>query len=243
MKLFNDDCINVMKSLEDKSIDLIATDPPYGVNFKNDFYDDSEEVIIKNIPIWFNEWYRILKDDSFIFLFVGIKTIHHWINEGINAGFSFKNIIATRSFNNGAKKADNNFGFQFQPILLFSKGKGKKFNDVDFIPTSLEWYNDKRNKNPKKYTYEYPNWIKTDWAFATEKRATKSIHPNEKNIKLLEFLVSVLSNENDIILDPFMGSGTTGIACKNTNREFIGIELNTNYYDLCNQRIITINKK
>lgn len=237
MKLFNDDCMNILTKLENNSIDLIATDPPYGVNFKNDFYDDSLESIVKNMPLWYNEWFRLLKDDSYLFLFVGVKTIHYWITEGIKAGFIYKNIIATRSFNNGAKKAKNNFGFQFQPILLFSKGVGKAFNDVDLIPTSLEWYNDKRNKNPKKYTYEYPNWIKTEWAFASEKRANNSIHPNEKNVKLLEFLIGVLSNKNDVVLDPFMGSGTTGLACQNIERDFIGIELNPKYFNICQNRL------
>lgn len=64
------------------------------------------------------------------------------------------------------------------------------------------------------------------------KNSTKNNHPNEKNIELIEFLIKVLSNENDTILDNFMGAGGTGIACKNTNRNFIGIDINKELYEL-----------
>ena len=110
--LYNGDCLTVMKALDKSSVDCIITDPPYGVNFKNDFYDDSEEFVAKQIPKWFKQWYRLLKDNSYLYLFVGVKTLHIWIQEGLNAGFVFKNIIATRSFNNGAISPKNNFGFQ-----------------------------------------------------------------------------------------------------------------------------------
>ncbi len=235
--IFNQDCLEGMKTMKDNEFDLIVTDPPYAVNFKNNIYDDSFDTIINNIPEWFKQWYRLLKEDSYLFVFVGVKTLHIWIEEGIKAGFNYKNIIATRSFNNGSPTPKNNFGFQFQPIIVFSKGKGKPFNNIDFIPTSEEWFKDKRNKNPKPYTYSYPNWIKTDWCFATEKRATKNLHPNEKNVKLLKFIIEIASNEDDYVLDSFSGSASTAVACIQTNRNFIGFELNEEYYKFGNERI------
>lgn len=237
MILLQGDCLELMKQVPDKSIDCIITDPPYGVGFKNDFYDDSEEAVLKKMPGWFNEWYRILKNDCYLFIFVGVKTIHHWINEGITAGFTYKNIIAARSFNNGAINPKNNFGFQFQPILVFSKGKGKSFNEYDFIPTSEAWFKDKRNKNPKPFTYQYPNFIKTEWAFATAKRASKNLHPNEKNVDFIKFLVGIATKEGETVLDSFAGSGSTGVACKNLNREFIGMELDEKYYKVACERL------
>lgn len=237
ISLYNEDCLEVMKTLNDNSIDAIITDPPYGVNFKNDFYDDSVDSVMQNIPKWFDEWYRLLKDDSYLFLFVGVKTLHNWIQCGIDKGFTYKNIVATRSFNSGAIIPKNNFGFQFQPVIIFSKGKGKKFNQVDFIPTSVEWFNDKRNKNPKPYTYQYPNWIKTEWAFATEKRASKNLHPNEKNVQLLKFFIELTTNKGDVLLEPFMGSGSCGVASKELGRDFIGIELDETYFNNARNRI------
>lgn len=236
-KIHNGDCMDVMKQMSDESVDCIVTDPPYGVAFKNGFYDDTTETVLKHMPKWFEQWFRILKENSYVYVFVGVKTIHQWVQTGVDAGFVFKNIIATRSFNNGAPAPKNNFGFQFQPILVFSKGRGKNFNEVDFIPTSQEWLKDKRNKNPKPYTYSYPNWIKTEWGFASAKRAVGSLHPNEKNVDLIKFLIELSTNENDIVLDPFMGSGTTGVACRNLGRDFIGIELDRSYFDIASDRI------
>ena len=88
--VFNGDCLPLMKQVQPESIDLILTDPPYGVNFKNEFYDDSKESVLGAMPEWFFEWYRILKDDSYLMLYVGVKTLHHWISAGIKTGFNFK---------------------------------------------------------------------------------------------------------------------------------------------------------
>lgn len=237
MQLFNTDCLDTMKTIPSNTIDGIVIDPPYGVEFHNHFYDDSRETVFSNAPKWFREYYRILKENSYMFVFVGVKTIHEWIQAGIDAGFEYKNIVATRSFNNGSPTPKNNFGFQFQPILVFSKGKGKPFNNVDFIPTSAEWFKDKRNKNPKPYTYSYPNWIKTEWCFASAKSSISNLHPNQKNVDLIKFLIKISTNKGDTILDSFMGSGTTGVACTECDRNFIGIEMDSKYFKVAKERI------
>lgn len=236
IKLYNDDCTRVMNNINEK-FDCIITDPPYGVGFKNNFYNDLNNYVLNEMPKWFMCWYNLLKFDCYLFLFVGVKTLHNWIFTGIENGFNYKNIIATRSFNNGSKRAKNNFGFQFQPIIVFSKGSGKTLNKTNFFKTSYEWFKDKRNKNPNEYTYEYPNFIKTDVVYATEKRSSNSIHPNEKNIKLIEFLINISTNTNELVLDCFAGSGTTGIACTNTNRKCVLIEQNEEYCKIIANRL------
>lgn len=235
--IFNDDCVEVLKDLPEESIDLILTDPPYGVNFKNDFYDDSVDSVLKSMPTWFEQWYRLLKQDSYLLLYVGVKTLHLWMQAGIDTGFQLKNVVATRAFNNGMANSKNNFGFQFQPVIVFSKGAGKKFNEVDFVPTSKEWFRDKRNKNPKEFTYQYPNWIEPEWSFATVKSDKKNLHPNEKNVKLLKFFIELTTNPNDIVLDCFGGSGSTAVACIESGRKFITIEKDANYFNVIKGRI------
>ena len=237
MPIINADFLEYSKYIPDEQFDLIITDPPYGVGYKNKYYNDSEEYVLSNMYKWYQEWFRLLKPDGYLVLFVGVKNLDHWLVNAKITGWTFKNIIATRSFKNGSKRAPNNFGFQFQPVLLFSKGKGHNFNKVDFIPTSKEWFNDKRNKNPNPYTYEYPNWIKTEWAFGTAKNSIKNNHPNEKNVDLIEFLVKVLSNEGDVVLDPFMGSGSTGLACKKCGRDFIGVDINEDLVNVAKSRL------
>lgn len=245
-KLNKGNCAKYLSGLKDSSVDLLCSDPPYFVSYKQDIYDDSKDKILTMIPSWFKEWHRLLKDDSYLFLHVGIKNINVWIDEGIRAGFTFKNIIATRAFNNGSMVA-NNFAFVMQPILVFSKGKGRKFNKVDFFPTSEEWQKDKRNKNAKPFTYQYPNFIPTEITYGTEvfggmsaAQADKA-HPNAKNVKLIQFLIQISTDEGDIVLDPFMGSGTTGVAALQCGRNFIGCEMNKLWFENSFKRISNAN--
>jgi DNA modification methylase len=241
VELIFGDCLEKMPEIPNQSIDMILTDPPYGVNFKS-FYNDTKKYVFGEIDKWYSVFFDLLKIGKYLFIFVPVLEIHKWIESGIKNGFIFKNIIATKTHFIGKPKLKNNFSFEFQPIVVFSKNKSQKLNDYDFIPTSTSWLNDKRNKNKKSFTYLYPNYIDKDICFSnTKSTKNNSIklerHPNEKNIKMLEFLVGISTNSNDIVLDPFMGSGTTGVACKNLNRNFIGIEFDKKYFEDAKQRI------
>ena len=88
--------------------------------------------------------------------------------------------------------------------------------------------------NRQSDTYERPKYVGS---------IEKGLHPTQKNLGLMEWLVKIHSNENDLILDPFMGSGTTGVACINTNRKFIGIELDEKYFNIARNRIELILEK
>lgn len=74
--IVNQDCLVEMKAMADNSIDLILTDPPYGVNFKNDFYEDSSDLVEQLIPVWYKEMYRILKQDCYVVLYVGLRNLN-----------------------------------------------------------------------------------------------------------------------------------------------------------------------
>lgn len=242
LKLYNGDCGDILPQIEDESVDCIVTDPPYGVNFKQDFYDDGTESVDVQMPRWFNEWHRVLKDDCYAFVFTGIRNIEKWISCGIESGFTFKNIIATRAFNNGSMVRNrNNFMFTLQPILLFSKGNGKPFNDVDMFPTSSEWMKDSRNRKPKPFTYQYPNFIEPCIAYGTEvfggEKNNKEWHPNAKNTKLISFFIQISSVCGGCILDPFMGSGTTGVSALANERSFIGIEKDAHWFEVASKRL------
>lgn len=76
MILYNNDCLAIMKKQESDSIDLILADPPYGVDFKNDVYNDSADYIEQLIPVWYKEMYRILKDDCYVILYVGLRNLN-----------------------------------------------------------------------------------------------------------------------------------------------------------------------
>ena len=239
LRCHNADCFDVLPKIPSESVDLVITDPPYGVNFKNDFYNDNNDDVIMQMPTLFSELKRVMKPNSYLFIFLGVKNLHLWTKCALDSGLTFKNIVATRAFTNKAIPTKNNFVFQFQPVLVLSKGGGRKFNDVDFVPTSEQWFKDKRNKNPQEFTYSYPNWIKSEWAYATPtgKRNNTTGHPNEKNVDLLQFFVKIASDEGDVVLDPFMGSGSCGVACRELKRQFVGIEKDKHWFDVANGRL------
>jgi site-specific DNA-methyltransferase (adenine-specific) len=222
-----------MNSIDDQSIDLIITDPPYGVGFSKGF-DDSLSHVTSHIAAWFQAMSRILKDGSHIYIFIPTVEVGLWVTEA-NKYFTLKNILSARTYTSGTYLKDNYY-FNNQLVLFLHKGKGKKFKEYDIIPTSEAWFKDKRNKNPKPYTYAYPAFL-PDKLYANTRGSKKKRHPAEKNPELIKFFIGVSSNPGDVVLDPFMGGGSTGIACAALNREFIGIELNPKYYNMATQRI------
>jgi site-specific DNA-methyltransferase (adenine-specific) len=234
-KIIQADCLDYLAELEDSAVDMILIDPPYGVNFKNDFYNDDKYFVQSESVKWLSELYRVLKNNSHCYIFTGTKSLNLWLTNVENSEFEFKNILHIPSYCNG-QYLKNNFCFRTEHILYLAKGKGRDFNEVDFIKTSQAWLKDQRNTKKKEYTYLYPNFW--DFIFANEKSNTKkNLHPNQKNVKLLEILIQLSTNKDDIVLDCFAGSGSTLLAAKNTNRRYMGCEKDEGYFRIAFDRL------
>lgn len=222
-KLYNNDCLELIKRIKDKSIDLIVTDPPYkttargnagnaggmlksklNMNGKVFKYNDIKPK--EYIP----ELYRILKDGSHCYIMSNHVNLQEILNTATECGFHF---IKCLIWDKGNKIMGQCYMSQFEYILFFRKGKHKKINncgtsDILSIP----------NKK-------------------TKDENGKNLHDVEKPVQLMKILVENSSNEKDIVLDPFMGIGSTGIACVELNRNFIGIEIDENYFNIAKERI------
>lgn len=240
-QIINGDCLEVMKTLEENSIDLILTDVPYGVNFKNDFYDDSKDYVFSNYEEWIREYSRLLKNGSHCYIFIPTLEADKWISM-VKKYLNFNNLLATRTYTKNLY-LKNNFKYDLQLVIFASKGTANRLNAVDFIKTSESWFKDKRNSNPKEFTYMYPSFM-PDYIFSNVKGNSKEAlgHPNQKNVSFLKNLIMLSSNEGDIVLDSFMGSNSTGLACVETNRKFICIEQDEKYYGIGINRINEFNK-
>ena len=232
--VYNMDCLEGMKKLSDNSIDLIITDPPYGVEFSKGF-NDSKETVSNNIDLWLKEMYRVLKPTCHCYIYIPTKEAAMWLTN-IEKNFDIYNILSTRTYTKNTY-IKNNFQFNSQLIVYCSKGVAKKFNDVDFIRTSESWLKDKRNKNPKEFIYLYPAFITECYSSKWCGKNTGYRHPCAKSVKLIEFFIKLSSNEGDIVLDPFAGGGSVVVAAENTNRNYIAYELNKEYYDYILSRI------
>lgn len=215
IKLVHGDCLEVMKNIPDNSIDLIVTDPPYLINYSSKWNlkgNSGKPITGDNdydlIEKSIKEMYRVLKSNSAAYIFCSPKRIDYFMKCCLDVGFIIKNSIIWVKNNWTSGDLKGAYGQQYEIIILLNKGR--------------RYFNGKRLSDV---------WFFDRVAFQHQ------FHPNEKPVKLLEQCILKHSDEGNIILDPFMGSGSTGIACLNTNRRFIGIEKNAKYYEIAIQRV------
>ena len=223
------DCLEVMKDIPDKTIDLIVTDPPYNVSATNDggtinkvkkLNKSLKDLVETNITNGYDietlgeEFMRVMKEPN-IYLWCNKTQIPEYFKFYVEK-YKCKFDILCWHKNNALPTYSNKYLSDTEYLLYFRKGKGKCF--------------------PKSYEDAKTYYI----APINHKDKKKYKHPTIKPLDITEKVIKNSSKENDIILDPFMGSGTTGVACKQLNRNFIGIELLEEYFNIAKERINSI---
>lgn len=218
--LIQGDCIvELQKLIEDNvKVDLIVTDPPYMINYKSDVRQRySEEIHDFNTPILNDDnddliievlplLYKILKDDGALYMFCNSTRIDFFKSE-IQKIFNYRNILVWIKNNWSMGDIPTTYGKQTEFIVYAMKGRHILRNGRD-----------------------------TDVLFYDRVSGNKQFHQNQKPVPLLEFLISKSSDKGDTVLDAFMGSGSTGVACLQMDRDFIGIELDRKYYEISKKR-------
>lgn len=241
--IINMDCIEGMKDIPDESIDLIIADPPYNLNKNFGQWDESKN---KNIWLpwskdWLNECQRILKKDGNIFVY----GIHHhlcWLQcHMIDIGLEYRRQIIWY-YENGFSGYKKTLQAHYEPLLWFSKGKSYTYNVIREPYKSTERLKNKIIKNGKIWTPHPDGRMAGDvWSFPTlagrRFKDEKVNHPTQKPLSISERIVKHFSNESDIILIPFGGSGSECVASKKLNRNFIAFELNEDYIKIANKRL------
>lgn len=233
------DCLEVIKQIPDGSVDCVITDPPYGIEYKA-FRSGRGNIINDDNLCWVDKFCkeisRVLKHGNHIYCFTDIEYSAEFIFGLRKNGFKIRNLL---TIPRGVKGNGGNriFQQQFEFCIFATLGKkedGRKFNKTKILKPSEVYLKDKRY-NPKEYLYRLPdNW---HWLKASEHNSKNILHPTQKSVECIETMLNISTNENDTILDPFMGSGTTGVACKHLNRNFIGIELDEHYFEIAKNRI------
>lgn len=237
VKLRKGDCIELMKDIPDGSIDMILCDLPYGTTACK------WDTIIPFEPLW-EQYKRIIKDNGAIVLFSDEPFTSQLVNSNIK-DFRYKWIWN--------KTRGSNFqNARFMPmkcheeICVFYKKK-PVYNPQYWYSSSYKTTERKRNKQIEGLAGGSAANVCTatisedgrryPLSILTYARDGKRIHPTQKPVALLEYLVKTYTNEGEVVLDNCMGSGSTGVACLRTNRKFIGIELEQKYYDIAKERI------
>ena len=235
--LLQGDCLELMKDIPDKSIDAIIADLPYGTTACK--WDD----IIPFDLLW-EQYNRITKDNAPIVLTASQPFTSTLISSNLK-GYKY-NWVWEKSKASNFVQVKNQPLKNFEDICIFTKD-GKKANYYPQMTTG-EPYKPRAGKKKTEVYNEIPNhtfrngskglrYPKAIQYFKTSESEGKVYHPTQKPVELIEYLINTYTNEGDTVLDNAMGSGTTGVACINTNRNFIGMELDDKYFEIAEKRI------
>lgn len=229
MKLYNDDCLNVLKNIESESVDLVVTDCPYHIvsggctniprrdecggmfNRRNAFIreDVTSGKLFENNDIEFKDWlpevYRVLKQGTHCYIMINARNLKDLQIEAEKVGFEFQNILIWYKQNATPNRYYLN---AYEMILMLKKGSARNINNMGC-----------------KNVLEIQNIL------------DGKTQPTEKPVRLNEMLIANSSNEGELVLDPFMGTGSCGVAAKKLKRDFIGIEIDKKYFDIAKNRI------
>ena len=243
IELWQGDCLELMKDIQNESVDMILCDLPYGTTACK------WDTIIPFETLW-EQYERIIKGNGAIVLtasqpFTSALVMsnpklfkHEWIWQKTSAS----NFMSMKY--QPAKKHEN--------IVVFCK-KSPTYYPIKDIPDKKTSINKGKEATSDVYgtnfsnarTYKdtglrYPSSVRLFSNQSGELNNVNRLHPTQKPVALFEYLIKTYTNEGETVLDNCMGSGTTGVACKNLNRKFIGIELDETYFNLAKERIESV---
>ena len=243
-KIYNMDCLQGMKFIPDKSIDMILCDLPYGTT------DCKWDNVIPFEPLW-EQYNRTIKDNGSICLF-GSEPFSTLLRMSNLKMYKYDWIwVKSKGSCSGFIHAKNMPMKQHELISVFSKSamghktllgdRRMKYNPQGLIykltkENSTKKFGSTVGKRPsqvEEYMREYTNYPTSILEFVSE----RGLHPTQKPVALFEYLIKTYTNEGETVLDNCIGSGTTAIACMNTNRNYIGFEISKEYCDIAEKRI------
>lgn len=204
------DCLELMRDIPDGSVDMICTDPPYGMSFQSNHRKERHNKIendssLEWIEDFTNEMFRVAKNNSAHYSFCSFHHVDKF-KIAFEKKFTVKNILIWEKNNTSMGDLYGDFAPKYEMCFLLHKGRAL--------------IRGKRDPNIFKFA-----------------RTRNELHPTQKPVDLMEYLISKFSDPGDVILDPFAGSGTTAIAALNTGRGYICIEKDPEYYKLATERV------
>ena len=233
INLYQGDCLELMKDIPDGSVDMILADLPYGTT------QNKWDSIIPFEPLW-EQYERIIKDNGAIVLTASQPFTTKLI--GSNFDLFRYELIWDKKLPTGHLNAKRMPLKRHENVLVFYKKlpvynpqftKGEPYDKGFALRLSENWGKQVAVSGKNASGRRYP----TSLIVKSNANQRVKLHPTQKPVALFEYLIKTYTNEGDTVLDNVMGSGTTGVACKNLNRNFIGIELDDEYFEIAKERI------
>ena len=217
INLMQGDCLERMKEIPDGWVDMVLTDPPYNIARENNFstmgrsgIDFGEWDKGADLFSYIDECFRVLSKNGSFVVFNDWRNLGDIARYAENVGFVTKDMLRLEKTNPMPRNRDRRYITDYECAIWFVMPKAKwTFNRQDD-------------------EYQRPKFVCS---------VDKGLHPTQKSLSLIEQLLNIHTNKNETVLDPFMGSGTTGVAAANLGRNFIGIELDESYYQVAEERI------
>jgi len=235
INLLHGDCLELMQGIPDGSIDMILCDLPYGTTACK------WDTIIPFEPLW-EQYRRVIKDNGAVVLF-GAEPFSSMLRMSNISWFKY-DWVWEKTKPSGHLNAKKQPMRATEYVSIFYR-KQCVYNPQGLIKGRYNNNRPSRGKKEKgKYVHglereigisEYTGYPKNILKFSNPNN--KNVHPTQKPVALLEYLIKTYTNEGEVVLDNCMGSGSTGVACINTNRNFIGIELDDEYFEIAKKRI------
>ena len=228
--LMKGDCLERMKEIPDGSVDLILTDPPYGTTACK--WDS-----VIDLPLMWEQLKRIVKPNGAIVMTASQPFTSLLVCSNLKM---FKYTMHWKKAPIGFLNSKKRPLINIEDLVIFS---GKTYNPQGLLDCSKKIKRGKQSVSVghdggrlrgDPYTQKYTNYPTQLIEFKGE----RGLHPTQKPVALMEYLIKTYTNENETVLDFTFGSGTTGVACMNTNRKFIGIEMDDHYFDIGTKRIL-----
>ena len=248
-KIHNADTFDILEQIPDDSVDLVIVDPPYGIGCGVWDVFKTEEAFIKFTDRWVNECFRVLKPTGTMWSFMGYSRIFDFVPilQGVGIVHLENWVVWARAKGRGSSKHLKSIR---EDIFHITKSDKFIWNNLKVLREVIcpytkngkprGWFVDENGKRVRwtglgnVWTYSAPFWkSKTD----------KQIHPCQKPTLMIERLVLLSSNEEDIVLDPFSGSGVTAVVCENLKRKYICIERDEKHYNSSVERLKKFKKR
>ncbi len=231
IKILQGDAIELFRSIEDSSVNVVIADPPYnlGKNYGNNHDIKGFDEYLEFSGKWLSESHRVLKENGTIYVFMGVRFVSYLFDILDRELGLFFNSWICWNYTQGMGKT-RGFSPRHDDILMFNKSKEYIFNldDVRIPQKYFRERNNMRGANPGDV------WEFSHVHYCNENRKN---HPTQKPEGLIERMVLASSDEGSLILDPFLGSGTTARVCQQWNRDVIGFELNPEYVEIAENRL------